>query len=261
MKWTTLALFGVPLLSGATACAQRELEPGDALPEPPAGMRWELVWNDEFDGDELDTTKWEIPEPYARRDGWWRPDAISLTGNGELMINCFQDGEEYVDGCVRTRGKYEKAKGYFVARVMLQRSVGHWSAFWLYNACQGNLGEGAVNGAEIDIFEKFSLDNRINHAIHWDGYGAEHRSVAHISEVAGIMEGWHTYGLWWSDEAYIFYVDGKEVWRTSEGGICEEPLYIKLSDEIGDWAGDIAEADLPDPFYVDYVRVYDLKEE
>ena len=38
-------------------------------------------------------------------------------------------------------------------------------------------------------------------------------------------------------------------------------LYIKLSDEIGTWAGDITEADLPDPFYVDYVRVYDLTEE
>ena len=70
---------------------------------------------------------------------------------------------------------------------------------------------------------------------------------------------------WWSTdpEICLLYtsVDGKEVWRTSDGGICEEPLYIKLSDEIGTWAGDIKEADLPDPFYVDYVRVYDLTEE
>ncbi len=36
------------------------------------------------------------------------------------------------------------------------------------------------------------------------------------------------------------------------------PLYIKLSDEIGDWGGDISEANLPDNFLVDYVRVYDL---
>jgi hypothetical protein len=34
-------------------------------------------------------------------------------------------------------------------------------------------------------------------------------------------------------------------------------LYIKLSDEIGDWAGDISKAKLPDRFLVDYVRVYD----
>jgi len=37
-------------------------------------------------------------------------------------------------------------------------------------------------------------------------------------------------------------------------------LYIKLSDEIGDWGGDITQAKLPDRFLVDYVRVYDLVE-
>lgn len=29
-----------------------------------------------------------------------------------------------------------------------------------------------------------------------------------------------------------------------------------LSLEVGTWAGDIAKAELPDSFYVDYVRVY-----
>ena len=35
----------------------------------------------------------------------------------------------------------------------------------------------------------------------------------------------------------------------------------KLSDEIGDWGGDITKAKLPDKFLVDYVRVYDLVDE
>jgi hypothetical protein len=47
-------------------------------------------------------------------------------------------------------------------------------------------------------------------------------------------------------------------WRTDAGGVCQVPLYIKLSDEVGTWAGDISEAKLPDRFLVDYVRVYDL---
>jgi hypothetical protein len=38
------------------------------------------------------------------------------------------------------------------------------------------------------------------------------------------------------------------------------PEYIKLSDETGNWAGDIKKAKLPDQFLVDYVRVYDLVE-
>ena len=33
---------------------------------------------------------------------------------------------------------------------------------------------------------------------------------------------------------------------------------MKLSVEIGTWAGDITKATLPDRFVVDYVRVYDV---
>jgi beta-glucanase (GH16 family) len=73
------------------------------------------------------------------------------------------------------------------------------------------------------------------------------------------MEGWHTFGLWWKPDEYIFYVDGKETWRTTTA-VCQVPEYIKLSDEIGKWGGDISKAKLPDAFLVDYVRVYDLVE-
>ena len=43
-------------------------------------------------------------------------------------------------------------------------------------------------------------------------------------------------------------------------GVSQVREYIKLSDEIGPWAGDIKKAKLPDAFLVDYVRVYDLVE-
>jgi hypothetical protein len=57
----------------------------------------------------------------------------------------------------------------------------------------------------------------------------------------------------------VFYVDGKETWRTKAGGVCQVPVYILLSDEIGKWAGAIAKAKLPDRLLVDYVWVYDLE--
>jgi hypothetical protein len=74
------------------------------------------------------------------------------------------------------------------------------------------------------------------------------------------MEGYHTFSLLWTPEEYVFYVDGKEQWRTRAGGVCQVPLYLKLSDEaqFRGWAGDVRKARLPDDFLVDYVRVYDL---
>jgi len=241
---------------GSAAHTQKG-EVADPLPSVPEGKAWKLVWHDEFDGDKLDESKWDVPDN-RRRDGWWSPKAVSLDGEGNLAISTLKDGERYLDACVRTRGKYEHAHGYYVARIKLQDQPGHWSAFWLYNSCVGKVGNAGRDGTEIDIMEKPWLDDRVQHALHWDGYGKEHKSEGKVATVPSVIEGWHTFALWWKVDEYVFYVDGKETWRTDAGGVCQVPLYIKLSDEIGKWGGDIAKAKLPDQFLVDYVRVYDL---
>ena len=254
MKRLVTLLPLTAVLLAVTAHAQ-----DDQLPSAPAGQTWKLVWQDEFDGTTLDTTKWDIPE-YKRRDGYWSRKAISLDGQGHLVMSVVKEGDKFLDGCVRTRGKFQHQFGYYVARIQLQKQPGHWSAFWLYDASVGKVGDEGRDGTEIDIMEKPWRDDRVQHALHWDGYGKEHKSEGKVATVSGVMEGWHTFALLWKSDEYVFYVDGKETWRTNAGGVCQVPLYIKLSDEIGDWAGDIKKATLPDQFLVDYVRVYDLVE-
>jgi hypothetical protein len=83
------------------------------------------------------------------------------------------------------------------------------------------VGEDGRDGTEIDIVEMPWRDGRITMNLHWDGYG-------------------------------------KETWRTSAGGVSQVPEFIKLTEEIGPWAGDIRKVELPDYFVVDYVRVYDM---
>ena len=250
-----LGALGAPS-SIARSPATRE---SDNLPKPPPGRRWELAWHDEFEGTRLDKSKWEIPE-YKRRDARWGHRAIRLDGKGHLEIRIFRDGDEFYDGCVRTRGRFEHAFGYYVARIRLQRSPGHWTAFWLYNKSVCRIGDQGRDGTEIDIMEKPWIDDRVQHTLHWDGYGKHHRSKGHVSRNPGIMRGFHTFALLWTPREYVFYVDGKERWRTRAGGVCQAPLYIKLSDEaqFKGWAGDVRKAHLPDEFLVDYVRVYDL---
>ena len=231
----------------------------DDLPSAPQGKTWNLVWHDEFDGTTLDTTKWDIPE-YKRRDGYWSHKAISLDGKGHLVMSVLKEEGSFLDGCVRTKGKFQHSFGYYVARIQLQKQQGHWSAFWIMGNGVGKVGSGGRDGTEIDIMEKPWLDERINYALHWDGYGKDHKSKGKVIKVPGVMDGWHTFGLWWKPDEYAFYVDGKEMWHTNPGGVCQVPEYIKLSDEIGSWAGDIKKPKLPDAFLVDYVRVYDLVE-
>ena len=249
----TLAFFACPARG-------QQAEPKDQLPPPPEGKTWQKVWNDEFDGEKLDETKWDVPPDEKRRDAWWMRQAISLDGKGHLVMKTFKDGDRYIDGRVRTRGKFEHAFGYYVARIQLQKQPGHWSAFWLYNASVGKVGNEGRDGTEIDIYEKPWLDDRVQQTLHWDGYGKAHKSEGKVVKVPGVMDGWHTFSLLWLPEEYFFYVDGKETWRTKAGGVCQVPLYLKLSDEIGKWGGEISKAKLPDEFQVDYVRVYDLVE-
>jgi beta-glucanase (GH16 family) len=253
-----LPLALAALLTCGVTLAADTLTPPDTLPDLPQGRAWKLAFNDEFDGTVLDESKWEAPPEQLRCDGWWTRQAISLDGQGRLVMSTRKEGDRYITGCLRTRGKFEHAFGYYVARVQLQKQPGHSSAFWLYNSCVGKIGEEGRDGTEIDIYEKWSLDDVVPQHLHWDGYGVEHKAVGNYATVPGVMEGFHTFSLWWEPDEYVFYVDGVETWRTNAGGVCQAPLYAKLSDAVDRSAGNIADAQLPDAFLVDYVRVYDV---
>ncbi|MGE5609596.1 MAG: family 16 glycosylhydrolase [Bacillota bacterium] len=254
--WPQVAAMAMFIAAVALFAPAADLK--NELPAAPAGKMWKLVWQDEFEGSKLDESKWDVTGDYQRRDGYWMKKACVLDGKGNLAIRTFQEDGKYIDGCVRTRGKFEHAFGYYVARIQLQQQPGHWPAFWLMGEGVGSLSNEGRDGTEIDIMEKPWRDDRVSHALHWDGYGKEHKSQAHEANVPGMMQGFHTFALSWTPDEYVFYVDGKETWRTQAGGVCQVPLYIKLSDEIGKWGGDIAKAKLPDQFLVDYVRVYEL---
>ena len=218
---------------------------------------YKLVWSDEFDGKALDLTKWDYRGLGRRRDAINAKDAVTLDGKGHLLFTTKRIGDEYHTAMIGTQGKFETTFGYFECRVRFQTQIGHWSAFWLQSPTLGNpANDSRKAGTEIDIFEYLRKRNdKIQHTLHWDGYGNNHKSAVKVIDVPRLMEGWHTVGLLWTPTHYAFYVDGKETWQTDKG-LSHRPQYMILSLEVGEWAGEISEAKLPDHFYVDYVRVY-----
>ncbi len=228
------------------------------LPPLGEGRSWKLVWNDEFEGNTVDSSKWEVLGDFQRRDGFWVKDDVYVDGQGRLILRTKKDGDRYTCGAARTRGRFEHRYGYWVCRCKLPKEQGHWPAFWLHADTVGRIGDAGRDGTEIDIMEKPWREDRITQNLHWDGYGKEHQHVGTTFDFPGLSEGFHTFGLHWTPEEYVFYVDGKETWRTRGGGVSQAPGYAKLTEEIGNWGGDITKANLPDGFVVDYVRVYDL---
>jgi beta-glucanase (GH16 family) len=259
LKPTGDVLVACLLALTAGSSAGRSQTGKEFLPPAPAGQEWKLVWHDEFDGANLDETKWNRLGDWKRRDGYWVKEDAYVNGQGSLVLRTRKDGERFTCGAVNTRGKFEHAFGYYEARCKLPRQPGHWPAFWLMSAGVNTVGNAGRDGTEIDIIEVPWRDGRLTSNLHWDGYGKDHKSAGTKFSRTGVMQGWHTFGLVWLPDKYVFYVDGKETWRSLAGGVSQVPEYIKLTEEIGTWGGEIQKAELPDYFEVDYVRVYETR--
>jgi beta-glucanase (GH16 family) len=178
-------------------------------------------------------------------------------------------------GAVRTRKKYgssilfENSYGYYEARIKFPVVSGTWGAFWLMSPTVERIGNGGRDGTEIDIVETIRNQNKeYNAALHWDGYGNNHKSVnsGGGNKPVDIYDGeFHVFALDWTPSEYVFYVDGKVFWRVDGGaqfqnvGINQNPNYIKLTTESAPWAGSIPQNFTEAEMLVDYVRVYNKK--
>lgn len=256
VKHPNLIAFVTLVLLTGCATTQKPSH-ADALPTLPPHQKWQLAWADEFDGQEIDPAKWEILGDWKRRDGFWTKSESYLDGKGSLILRTRQDGDKFVCGAVRTKNRFEHRFGYWVARCKLPTQPGHWPAFWIMSDGVFKVGNDGRDGTEIDVAEFPKRDGTYEINLHWDGYGREHKSRGKKITESAITNGFHTFAMYWTPTNYTFYVDSKEVWQTTVGGVSQAPEYIKLSEEIGDWGGDIRAAKLPDYFEVDYVRVYD----
>lgn len=249
----------------------------NTINDPPIEQKWVLTFSDEFDGTTIDEGKWDKPE-YNRRinengpDGWWLQEDSYLDGNGNLVIrarkidnrNNDNDPYDYSTGSIRTKGKFQQKFGKFEIRCQLPTQTGWWVAFWLMSPSVSNVDNSGEDGTEIDVFEGFGWTDRLNFALHWDGYGKDHKKESKQVTINGIRKNFHTYTLEWSEKEYVFFVDDTEVWRTTAGGVSKVQAYLKVTGElftadwaIGEnWANDPEKAVYPDHFLVDYVRVY-----
>lgn len=226
-------------------------------PSVNGSRNWELVFEDNFEGTELDKTKWShVSEDAPRRDGRWRSDGIELDGQGNLIVKTFYDSQKnvYVSGAIRSKDKFQFKYGYVEAKVTLAKEEGHWPAIWLW--------PGSIDQSlEIDIFEQPKRNKHIQHALHWyqDKKVIKHWHRSKDIKLPKSADDTYVFGVWWKPAEVVFYVNGEETWRKFVQVKYMKETYLKITDEIGKWAGKIEKAKLPDQWSVDYIKVYKLK--
>lgn len=242
-----------------------------------------LTFEDEFDG-ELNRAVW-TPHNFngLRKGGWWDENQ-AYTSDGNLIIKTeYKEDGRFGSGWytagICTDKSFRQAYGYFECRCKLPKGKGLWSAFWLMNG-NVNLTEGnGRKGSEIDVFESpFGYMSgkpswKVTSNIHFNGYDLKTRyQNVVISQLDNDpYENFNTYGLLWTEDEYVYYVNGYEVARSSYGGVSQEPEYMILSCEVDGaaatptygWSGIITSNpegnSFTSEFVVDYVRVYSAK--
>lgn len=220
---------------------------------------YELVWNDEFEGEVLDASRWDYRYLGERHGTVVSRDSVRLDGQGHLVLTTFmRDGLLHV-GMVGTQRTFQARYGYFEARIRFQSLQGHHGAFWLQSPAYGRYrDEPGRAGAEIDVIEYFGAgreDGGGGMRVYWNPYPSP-RSAGRTIPLWDAHQRFRVYALHWTEHGYRFYVDGELRFETAQGlsHACE---YLVLSLLSSPWErGRLRPAALPDAMTVDYVRVY-----
>ncbi len=256
----------------------------------PEGRAWKLVFSDEFDGRELDRTKWDYRTcMMQKRHPAWVENGVHLDGNsnavftlmeenGRPVSSQLQTGHNFMDEPVKETvfehdhlqwpiGKlkqdlYTHQYGYYECRCRLQAKEGWWSAFWMQSPIIGASSDPAVSGAELDIMECFHPSVIAAHNVFCGGYGQDMQRIKVGGGLELDSEEFHRFGLLWEPTGYTFYIDGKEDGHVATN-VSHRPEFILISTEPQGYRRadhqptPEAIAAIGDTFLVDYVRVFD----
>ena len=234
-------------------------------------QHWQLVWNDEFDGPEIDRARWRLEDGYTGASNGElelytaRPENIRLE-NGVLVIEAHQEmraGFRYTSGRLTTKGLHAWTYGRFEARIRIPHGQGMWPAFWLLGDDVSRVGWPACG--EIDIMENIGREpTTVRGTIHGPGYCGDDGvwSDYFLSE-GRFANDFHVFAIEWEPGQVRWYVDGNlfSTRRPEDVGgewVFEHPFFVILNLAVGGhWPGYPDETTVfPQRMLVDYVRVF-----
>lgn len=246
------------------------------------GNEWELVWSDEFDGTEIDQSKWTFD---FGDWGWGNNELQYYTDNrtenariedGALVIEARKGdlGNQWTSARLTTRGNVAFLYGKIEFKALVPRERGNWAAGWTLGNTYVDEKDWPYCG-EIDILESvgYEVDDEtgdgIAHAtVHTPAYYFKiGNQISNTKDVSKIAAEWHTYAVEWTPSEINILVDDVPYYLYDKTANEKEwpfniPQNIILNLAMGGgWGG----AQGLDPtvtsqkFLIDYVRVYQKK--
>ena len=264
MRWLSL---GAVLFAAAMAVAQSAAAQATNLPG------WRLVWQDEFETADVDTSKWQAltrRNSYNDEKQYYLPQQASIVDGALRITATNQPIADKRYRSARLESWQAFGPGRFEARIDLPTGQGMWPAFWLFP------NDPLIpwpTGGEIDILEnRGSQPELVSTAYHWQAAPGPCCANAHyvfgeyvaFGEFGPVdfHEGFHIYAVEWSEDEIRFFVDGELsfiVTETASRPVFETPKNIILNLAVGGLFGGDPDFTtvFPQVMAVDYVRVWE----
>lgn len=256
--------------------------------------QWVQVWGDEFDGSDLDYTKWEKEENnYGggnfERQAYRTDSKYCAVKDGLLNINVYRDAHTTSDGKtqpyssarIRSQKRGEWKFGRFELRAKMPQGEGIWPAVWMLPT-ESKYG-GWAAGGEIDIIEsRGSAVHETTGALHFGGAWPRNTHLAHSYQFPkkNAAEDFHVYTLEWNADEIKWLVDGKlckkrtkdewfsEAAKQNLSAPYDQPFHLILNvavdgrffEKTKQRADNLPASAFPQTLQVDYVRVYQWAE-
>lgn len=248
------------------------------LPLAVAAGEWREVWRDDFNGKELDWTKWSAEENGHGGGNnelqyyFDRPQNLRVE-DGNLIIEARKEKvnvagvqKDYSSARIRSKRRADWLYGRFEMSAQLPAGKGVWPAFWMLPS-EEKYGGWAASG-EIDIMEfKGYEPDQVHGTLH---YGAPwpkniYKGQPYRLPKGDFTSGFHVFAVEWERESFRWFVDGVQVqeqkeWSSSGGPFpapFDQKYFLLLNLAVGGgFGGPVgAETRFPAQFKVDYVRV------
>ncbi len=186
-------------------------------------------------------------QPFSIENGML---TISANPADPVRVKPFVNDIGYTSGCITTELTFWQTYGYYEMLAKLPLGKGYFPAFWL-------LPKRVIWPPEIDVFEASGVRPDRVHL----GVIAPDKQTADtwINGVVNIGDGLHAYGIEWTKENIVWFLDGKEVWRRPNS--VNEDMYVLANLAIGNQDPNFipnpdASTPFPGRFEIDYIRVY-----
>jgi len=241
--------------------------------------RFVCIWADEFEGDEIDRTKWNFE---TGGGGWgnnelqfYRSENASIV-DGKLVITAKNEsfsGRQYTSARLTTKYRGDFRYARIVVSAKMPSGVGTWPAIWMMPTM--NAYGTWPNSGEIDIMEYVGYDPNVVHTtIHTAKFNHNiNTQLGYSKRIENAETEFHEYEIIWSPGSIESFVNGERYGQFAYSAAFNQDVdyhrafpfdqlfYIILNVAVGgNWGGQQgvnAEA-FPTAMEVDYVRVYQL---